>query len=142
MTLKLRPIAVSDLPTIAFYDFTVSISQSLTDLHALQERFDATAFWANDAGARAIEVNGELVGTCQFYRSGPCIHGYELGYIVHDPSNRGRGYAATALDQFTDLILTNRPHCYRRGGSSRGVRPSATVYFTSASACLAAAARE
>ena len=113
MTPNLRPIAASDLPTIVKYDFTVSINQSMADPCTLRERLDETGFWEDDAGARAIEVGGRLVGTCQFYRAAPCIHGYELGYIVHDPANRGRGYAAEALRLLTDLLYFERPSCYR-----------------------------
>ena len=91
MNLVLRPIQASDLPTIAKYDFTVSISESLSVPDLLEKRFAETGFWQDDAGARAIEVDGKLVGTCQFYRSAPCIHGYELGYIIHDLNERGRG---------------------------------------------------
>jgi hypothetical protein len=28
----------------------------------------------------------------QFYRSGPGIHGLEIGYILHDEDDRGKGY--------------------------------------------------
>ena len=113
MSLILRPIAACDLPTIAKYDFTVSISESLASQDTLERRFAETGFWQDDAGARAIEVNGELVGTCQFYRSAPCIHGYELGYIVHDREKRGLGYAGEALRLLTGLVMTDRPQCYR-----------------------------
>lgn len=113
MNLTLRPIEASDLATIARYDFTVSISESMTSPLPLEKRLAETGFWDSEAGARSIDVNGEFVGTCQFYRSAPCIHGYELGYIIHDTAKRGRGYGAEALRLLTELIFTERPACYR-----------------------------
>lgn len=113
MNLSLRPIVASDLPVIVQYDFTVSISQSLASQASLEKRLDDDGFWGTDAGARAIDVDGELVGTCQFYRAAPCIHGYEIGYIIHDPAKRGRGYATEALRLLSELIFTERPNCYR-----------------------------
>ena len=113
MSIVLRPIATDDLPVIANYDFTVSISESLTSRGILEQRFAETGFWQDHAGARAIEVNGGLVGTCQFYRAAPCIHGYELGYIVHDREMRGSGYGGEALRLLTELVMADRPHCYR-----------------------------
>lgn len=113
MNLTLRPIEAGDLPIIARYDFTVSIKQSMTSQSALEKRLNDSGFWEREAGARSIDVDGEFVGTCQFYRSAPCIHGYELGYIIHDPAKRGRGYAAEALALLTELIFTEQPDCYR-----------------------------
>ena len=112
-SITLRPIKLGDLPAIAQFDFTVSIEVSMKTPTLLKEQFDRHGFWRREAGARAIDVGGELVGTCQFYRSAPCIHGYELGYIIHDPAKRGRGYAAEALRQLTDTIYDEQPDCYR-----------------------------
>jgi hypothetical protein len=56
----------------------------------LREAFAETGFWTQDAGAVAITVEGRLVGTQQFYRAGPGIRGYEIGYIPHANADRGR----------------------------------------------------
>ncbi len=110
----LRPVGRGDLAAIAAFPFTVSITEPLTDLATLTDRLDATALWSDDAGALAItEPDGRLVGTCQFYRSAPCIHGYEIGYLVHDRADRGRGHASTALGLLTDHIFETRLACFR-----------------------------
>ena len=114
MHVALRPIASGDLAAIAPYAFTVSITQSLDDLDALQRQFAEDGLWGEDAGARAIEADGMLVGTCQFYRSAPCIHGYEIGYIVHDKANRRKGYASRALELMSETLFSERAGCYRQ----------------------------
>ncbi|WP_082602231.1 GNAT family N-acetyltransferase [Phenylobacterium sp. Root700] len=111
----IRRIHTNDLGQIARFGFTVSITEPLTDRVRLADRFEADGFWRDDAGALAmVEVaTGRLLGTTQFYRSGPCIHGCELGYIIHDPADRGRGYAPRAVSMFADLLFAERPAVHR-----------------------------
>src|SRR5207249_38768 len=73
--------------------YTLSIPEPLTDLTRLREVHQAHGLWSEDAGALAIveHGNGRLLGTTQFYRSSPVVHGYEIGYILHDEADRGRG---------------------------------------------------
>lgn len=113
MNVILRPIRKSDLPTIAQFPFTVSIEEPLESNADLLAAFEEHGFWGESAGARAIEADGRLVGTCQFYRSAPCIHGFEIGYIIHDARQRGHGYASQALQAFTDLLMRERPKSFR-----------------------------
>ena len=112
-TVSLRRVRAEDLPQIAPHLFTVSITEPLTDLDALRAAHAATGLWGQDAGAVAIEAEGRLVGTCQFYRASPVIHGYELGYLVHDPADRRKGYASAATRLLTDWLMENRPACHR-----------------------------
>lgn len=112
----LRRVRAADLSQIARFPFTVSITQPLTDPDALRQAFEATGFWGEGAGAVAImdSATGRLLGTAQFYRSAPCIHGLELGYIIHDPAGRSKGYATDALRLFSDLLFAERPGVYRQ----------------------------
>lgn len=112
-SVKLRRIEASDLGVIAAYPYTVSIEAPRDDGEGLRERFASTGFWQENAGALAIEADGALIGTCQFYRAAPCIHGYEIGYIIHDRERRGRGYASHALSLLGDLLWQERPDCHR-----------------------------
>lgn len=113
---SLRPIRATDLAQVSRHPFTVSITQPLTELDRLQRALDATGFWGDEAGAAAItdSATGRLLGTAQFYRSAPCIHGLELGYIIHDPADRSKGYATDALRLFSDLLFAGRPGVYRQ----------------------------
>jgi RimJ/RimL family protein N-acetyltransferase len=114
-TVAIRRIAAADLAQIGRFEFTVSIIEPMTDATKLRAGFEADGFWREDSGAVAIvEIGtGRLVGSCQFYRSAPCIHGYEMGYIIHDPADRGRGYGAQAARLFSDHLFEQIPGFYR-----------------------------
>ena len=111
----LRRVRSGDLAACAPFQFTLSITEPLTDLTRLREVHQAAGLWTQDAGALAIveKAGGRLVGTMQFYRSSPVIHGYEIGYILHDEADRGRGYASEGLRLLTDLLFAERPACHR-----------------------------
>jgi len=110
---SLRRIARSDLEGASGFQYTLSILEPLTQVARLTDLFEATGFWTEDAGAVAIEAEDRLVGTMQFYRSGPGMHGYEIGYIIHAEADRGKGYASDALRLFTDYLFAERPGCHR-----------------------------
>ena len=112
----LRRISRGDLAAVAAFPFTVSIVEPLEGLAAVETGFAACGFWAEEAGACAIveAASGRLLGTSQFYRSAPCIHGLELGYILHDPADRGRGLASEAVKLFSDHLFAARPGVYRQ----------------------------
>jgi RimJ/RimL family protein N-acetyltransferase len=110
---RLRRIARGDLEGAAGFQYTLSILEPLTHIVRLTEMFDATGFWTEDAGAVVIEADGRMVGTMQFYRAGACIHGYELGYILHSEVDRGKGYASEAVRLLSDYLFAERPACHR-----------------------------
>jgi RimJ/RimL family protein N-acetyltransferase len=106
-TVALRRVCAADLSQIARYPFTVAIDAPLSDPADLAAAFASSGFWQDEAGALAIvrTKSGEFIGTTQFYRSAPCIHGFELGYIIHDPANRGRGAATEAVSLFRHYLF-------------------------------------
>jgi len=114
-SVSIRNIDEKDLYQISDYAFTVSITEPLTDKKRLMKAFSSTEFWGEAAGAVAIIENstGRLIGTSQFYRSAPCIHGLEIGYIVHERDDRGKGYAAEALRLLSDYLFSSFPE-YKR----------------------------
>ena len=111
----LHRIAEADLPAIGGFPFTVSIREPLDDLPALAEAFARTGFWQPDAGAVAVREpdGGRLLGTLQFYRAAPCIHGFEMGYILHDAAERGRGVGSEAVRLLRDLLFETFADIYR-----------------------------
>jgi RimJ/RimL family protein N-acetyltransferase len=115
---RLRTIGVRDLKAATAHKYTLSITEPMTDPHHARRALDQTGFWQPRAGACAIESlaegdNGRLIGTLQFYGSGPGIHGLEIGYILHNEDDRGKGYASDALRLFSDLLFAEHPECHR-----------------------------
>ncbi|WP_372781182.1 GNAT family N-acetyltransferase [Phenylobacterium sp.] len=112
---RLRTIGVRDLKAATAHLYTLSITEPMTDPARAREVYDKTGFWTPDAGACAIEATdgGRLIGTLQFYRAGPGIHGLEIGYILHDEDDRGKGYASEALRLFSDLLFAGHDWCHR-----------------------------
>lgn len=113
--LGIRRIEAVDLPTISKFIYSVSIVEPHDDLSRLHEMFAETGFWTELAGAVAfVELaSNRMVGTCHFYRSAPCIHGLEMGYVVHSPADRGKRYASQGLRLLSDYLFANRPAIYR-----------------------------
>ena len=103
----IRRVDADDLPRIAEFAFTVSITEPLDSLQRLHSVYASTGLWQRDAGAVAIVElqNMRLIGTAQYYRPGPCVHGLELGYIIHASEDRGHGNAAQALRLLSDLLF-------------------------------------
>lgn len=112
---RLRNIGLRDLKAASSHKFTLSIVEPATNLKRLRVLHDRHGFWTEDAGAVAIEAVADkrLLGTMQFYGSGPCIHGYEIGYVLHDEDDRGKGYASEAVRLFSDYLFEERPDCHR-----------------------------
>ena len=115
---RLRTIGVRDLKAATKHKYTLSITEPMTDPDHARRALDQTGFWQPKAGACAIESlvegdNGRLIGTLQFYGSGPGIHGLEIGYILHSEDDRGKGYASEALRLFSDLLFDEHPECHR-----------------------------
>lgn len=113
--IALRRIRPGDLAQIRPFPFTVSIREPLDEAAALARALADSGLWTREAGAAAIveTATGRLLGTTQFYRAAPCIHGLEIGYILHDPQDRGRGFAGQALGLLTDLLFETRLDVHR-----------------------------
>ena len=112
---SIRNVMAEDLAQIAPHAYSVSITEPLTDQEDLARQFQQTNLWQEDAGAVAVVKadGGRLLGTCQFYPSGPCIHGIEIGYIIHAESDRGLGYASEALQLFSRHLFAQREKVHR-----------------------------
>jgi RimJ/RimL family protein N-acetyltransferase len=114
-TVSIRRIEFDDLPQFVPFPYSVSITEPHSNLDRLSDLHAESGLWGELAGAVAITENTtkRLVGTCQFYRSAPCIHGFEIGYVVHASVDRGKGYAAQALRLLSDYLFSSRPNIYR-----------------------------
>jgi RimJ/RimL family protein N-acetyltransferase len=114
-SISIRLVQPEDLEKIAPHAYSVSIVDPLTNLAELRNVHARSALWQTDSGAVSITLNedGRLVGTCQFFRSGPCIHGLEIGYIVHAEADRSKGFASEALRLLSDYLFDSREQHHR-----------------------------
>jgi RimJ/RimL family protein N-acetyltransferase len=110
---SLARLTARDLKTAAKFPFALSATEPMSDPARARAVYDQTGFWTPEAGALAIEIEGRLVGTVQFYRAGLGIHGYELSYQLHDEDDDGKGYAVEALKLFSDLLFAEKPAAKR-----------------------------
>lgn len=103
----IRRITADDLGQISKFAYTVSITDPLIEFETIHDAFRVSGFWKVDAGAVAIVemTTGRSVGTSQFYRSAPCIHGYELGYIIHEPQIVGTALRLKLCGCFRTISL-------------------------------------
>jgi len=114
--ISIRRLHADDLPAISRHPYSVAITEPFDELGRLQQLFSETGLWQEDAAAVAIieSDTGRMVGTVHCYRSAPCIHGLELGYIIHDHADRGNGFGGRALRLFSDHLFETRSQCFRQ----------------------------
>lgn len=113
---SIRRLQAGDLPTISQHPYSVAISEPYDELDRLQQLFTETGMWQDEAAAAAItdSVTGRMIGTVHCYRAAPCIHGLELGYLIHDRADRGNGSASRAVRLFSDHLFGTRPQYFRQ----------------------------
>jgi len=114
--ISLRKLLPSDFEAISAFEYSVSITEPHASTQRLAEIHTESKMWLDTSGALAMIDNTtqRLLGTVQYYRSAPCIHGIEIGYVVHNPADRGKGTASQALKLFSDLLFEQRPKFYRQ----------------------------
>lgn len=112
----IRRVTDDDLATIAQHPYSVTITEPGDDIGRLGQIYGKSGLWRGDDAAVAITdaTTGRMLGTIHCYRSAPCIHGLELGYLIHDRADRGRGAASRAVRMFSDHLFDTRPDLYRQ----------------------------
>ena len=72
----------------------------------LHRRFNDTGLWDKDVGHMLITTHeGRMIGTVFFFQSTPYRAGYEVGYWILRPQERGKGYMTEALRIFSAYLF-------------------------------------
>ena len=76
----------------------------------LVAEFDRDGFWSDDRGRLIIAPNhsGEMIGQISFFKDSSYKDGYEVGYIIYDKSQWGKGYGTEALTLLTAYLFETR----------------------------------
>lgn len=83
---------------------------TLHTLSDMRRDFRETGWWQEDQGRMVItDGDGEMVGAIVFFRASPLLSGYEVGYTIFRPEDRGKGYMTEALRIFSAYLFARKP---------------------------------
>jgi len=82
---------------------------SLMSGETFKKQFREDGCWSGETGRMAIcDKDGRIVGWIWFFTTAPYFDGYEIGYIVFDKGDRGKGYMTEALTLFTRYLFDTK----------------------------------
>jgi len=101
--ITLRTVRQSDLDT--FYARHVDIDNrgdyfplNIRSESEFRKSFQETGLWTEDRGTLLIvNESGDILGWVNFYMTVSYFDEYELGYLIYDPEQRGKGIATEAV---------------------------------------------
>ena len=107
--LGLRWIQDQDLDVISRFGTSA-------DEAGLRRVYAETGFRSDEHGAAGIVTlaDSRLIGTMQYFKAGPTIHGLEFAYAIYEASDRGCGFGAEALELLSALTFRERSDCARQ----------------------------
>lgn len=71
-----------------------------------KSRFRETGFWTDDFNqCLIINQNHHIVGSIWSMKAIPYFNALEIGYIIYDKTNYGKGYMTEALELFVDYLF-------------------------------------
>lgn len=83
---------------------------ALHTLSGMQKQFRETGWWEDDQGRMVItDQDRKMVGAIVFFRPSPMLAGYEVGYAIFRPEDRGKGYMTEALRIFSAYLFELKP---------------------------------
>lgn len=76
----------------------------------LWKKFHETGFWQKDRGILLItDKEDRLIGMINFYKGLYYQEGFELGYRIFRPKDRGKGFTTEALKIFSSYLFSLAP---------------------------------
>lgn len=68
-------------------------------------KFRESGFWSDEYSQLLITKDNEIVGSIWTMKTVPYFDALEIGYIIYDKKNYGRGYVTEALSIFVDYLF-------------------------------------
>lgn len=111
----LRPFRRTDLDGL--YDLVADVREigELWPLGCISEsrwfkRFDETSWWSDDFKVFLIsDREGRRLGQVNVYKASHSYDGWELGYRIYRPEDRGKGYTTEAVRLCTAYLFGQEP---------------------------------
>jgi [ribosomal protein S5]-alanine N-acetyltransferase len=113
---NLRTVRSKDLET--FLDLSSDIESRgahypliLPTETSLRTRFEKDGFWADDSGLMLIvdKQSDRILGTIVQFKAVHYYEAVEIGYIIFNPRDRGKGYLTEALTLFCKYLFDLKP---------------------------------
>ena len=109
--INLRQFRRSDLTE--YYELTSRLSTigefwpiGLMTEVALQKQYDEDGFWGKEFGRMLItDKNDKMLGCINYFHGSPYCDGYELGYRIFRPEDRGKGFMSEAVNLFVSYFF-------------------------------------
>ena len=82
----------------------------LATMVQLKQEFAKDGFWGESYGRILItDKDDKLLGNINYFRGIPYVDGYELGFRIFDPEDRGKGIMSEAVKLFVDYLFALKP---------------------------------
>jgi ribosomal-protein-alanine N-acetyltransferase len=114
--INLRTVRGRDLET--FLDLSSDIAArgshyplNLQTETSIKARFDKDGFWGEDSGLMLIvdKQTDRILGSIVHFKPVHYYNCVEIGYIVYDPNQRGKGIVTEGLKLFTQYLFDLKP---------------------------------
>jgi [ribosomal protein S5]-alanine N-acetyltransferase len=110
--INLRFVKESDLEELFEFHTNLEIRGdhfplSITPEPVFLKKFKDTGLWDENYG-RLLLVNekDKILGTIWYFKSNSYLSALEIGYIIYDPMQRGKGIITEALELFGEYIFS------------------------------------
>ena len=111
-TIHLRTVRKPDLDKL--YEFHCDIESrgphfpmKIDGEATFHERFNKSGFWTDDRGMMLIVDNKtkRILGQLVFFKPEPYYDAFELGYLIYDKKDRGKGITSQAINLFAKYLF-------------------------------------
>ncbi len=76
---------------------------------SFQDKFAQSGFWNDNAGKMLIvDKENNILGEMNYFKGLWYMPGYEIGYRIYGPRDRGKGFASEALELFVDFMFRSK----------------------------------
>jgi len=126
----LRTFKESDLDEYLEYTSRLSIIGEywpigLMSEKQLKKQYEENGFWGADNGRMLItDKNDNKLGNINYFRGMPYCDGYEVGYRIFRPEDRGKGIMTEALSLFVSYFFLSKKINRIQLGTDPGNIPS------------------